>query len=93
MASFIHFRYVALNILMRAISVDAQAVQRHRTTILECVKVLALYINFFISFAFVSKTVTSFPLTFVLSRIRMPLSGKELLSLCFYWLMILMQSI
>ncbi|KAJ3677487.1 hypothetical protein LUZ60_003211 [Juncus effusus] len=33
-----NIRYVALNILMRAISVDAQAVQRHRTTILECVK-------------------------------------------------------
>ena len=33
------FRYVALNMLMRAIAVDALAVQRHRTTILECVKV------------------------------------------------------
>lgn len=32
-------RYVALNMLMKAISVDAQAVQRHRATILECVKV------------------------------------------------------
>uniref|UniRef100_A0A0E0NMF0 AP-1 complex subunit gamma n=1 Tax=Oryza rufipogon TaxID=4529 RepID=A0A0E0NMF0_ORYRU len=30
--------YVALNMLMRAITVDTQAVQRHRTTILECVK-------------------------------------------------------
>jgi hypothetical protein len=33
------FRYVALNMLMKAISVDTQAVQRHRATILECVKV------------------------------------------------------
>ncbi|VAI62577.1 unnamed protein product [Triticum turgidum subsp. durum] len=33
-----NIRYVALNILMRAITVDAQAVQRHRVTILECVK-------------------------------------------------------
>ncbi|KAF5191561.1 Ap-1 complex subunit gamma-1 [Thalictrum thalictroides] len=33
-----NIRYVALNMLMRAIAVDAQAVQRHRITILECVK-------------------------------------------------------
>ncbi|KAF0933493.1 hypothetical protein E2562_018579 [Oryza meyeriana var. granulata] len=33
-----NIRYVALNMLMRAINVDTQAVQRHRTTILECVK-------------------------------------------------------
>lgn len=33
-----NIRYVALNMLMRAISVDTQAVQRHRVTILECVK-------------------------------------------------------
>ncbi|CAN6274058.1 unnamed protein product [Urochloa humidicola] len=33
-----NIRYVALNMLMRAITVDALAVQRHRTTILECVK-------------------------------------------------------
>lgn len=32
-------RYVALNMLMKAVSVDSQAVQRHRATILECVKV------------------------------------------------------
>ncbi|PKI53941.1 hypothetical protein CRG98_025643, partial [Punica granatum] len=30
--------YVALNMLMKAMSVDTQAVQRHRATILECVK-------------------------------------------------------
>ncbi|PRQ37923.1 hypothetical protein RchiOBHm_Chr4g0408051 [Rosa chinensis] len=30
---------VVLNMLMRAITVDAQAVQRHWATILECVKV------------------------------------------------------
>lgn len=34
------FRYVALNMLMRAVTADAQAVQRHRATIIECVKVL-----------------------------------------------------
>lgn len=34
------FRYVGLNMLMKAIMVDAKAVQRHRATILECVKVL-----------------------------------------------------
>lgn len=33
-----NIRYVALNMLTRAISFDAQAVQRHRATILECVK-------------------------------------------------------
>lgn len=33
-----NIRYVALNMLTRAINVDAQAVQRHRATILECVK-------------------------------------------------------
>ncbi|GAA0185141.1 membrane traffic protein [Lithospermum erythrorhizon] len=33
-----NIRYVALNMLVRAISVDSQAVQRHRATILECVK-------------------------------------------------------
>ncbi|KAM7464608.1 hypothetical protein LguiA_032729 [Lonicera macranthoides] len=33
-----NIRYVALNMLMKAITVDTQAVQRHRATILECVK-------------------------------------------------------
>ncbi|CAN4075646.1 unnamed protein product [Withania somnifera] len=33
-----NIRYIALNMLMRAIAVDNQAVQRHRATILECVK-------------------------------------------------------
>ncbi|XP_022891525.1 AP-1 complex subunit gamma-2-like isoform X1 [Olea europaea var. sylvestris] len=33
-----NIRYVALNMLMKAISLDRQAVQRHLTTILECVK-------------------------------------------------------
>ncbi|KAH0677574.1 hypothetical protein KY285_025375 [Solanum tuberosum] len=33
-----NIRYVALNMLMKALAVDSQAVQRHRTTILECVK-------------------------------------------------------
>ncbi|XXG73082.1 hypothetical protein AAC387_Pa07g2060 [Persea americana] len=33
-----NIRYVALNMLMKAVGVDTQAVQRHRTTILECVK-------------------------------------------------------
>ncbi|KAK1316838.1 AP-1 complex subunit gamma-2 [Acorus calamus] len=33
-----NIRYVALNMLMKAAAVDAQAVQRHRATILECVK-------------------------------------------------------
>ncbi|KAG9144332.1 hypothetical protein Leryth_019427 [Lithospermum erythrorhizon] len=33
-----NIRYVALNMLMRAITVDSQAVQRHRATILACVK-------------------------------------------------------
>lgn len=36
----LYIRYVALNMLMKAITIDAQAVQRHRATILECVKVL-----------------------------------------------------
>ncbi|CAM0912965.1 unnamed protein product [Alopecurus aequalis] len=33
-----NIRYVALNMLMKAMAVDTQAVQRHRVTILECVK-------------------------------------------------------
>uniref|UniRef100_A0A803PE31 AP-1 complex subunit gamma n=1 Tax=Cannabis sativa TaxID=3483 RepID=A0A803PE31_CANSA len=33
-----NIRYVALNMLMKAMTVDTQAVQRHRATILECVK-------------------------------------------------------
>ncbi|XP_057774636.1 AP-1 complex subunit gamma-2-like isoform X4 [Salvia miltiorrhiza] len=33
-----NIRYVALNMLMKAISLDSQAVQRHRATIVECVK-------------------------------------------------------
>ncbi|KAJ0254565.1 AP-1 complex subunit gamma-2 [Hirschfeldia incana] len=33
-----NIRYVALNMLMRALTVDSKAVQRHRVTILECVK-------------------------------------------------------
>ncbi|EPS72982.1 hypothetical protein M569_01768 [Genlisea aurea] len=33
-----NIRYVALNMLMKAISLDSQAVQRQRATILECVK-------------------------------------------------------
>ncbi|THU54555.1 hypothetical protein C4D60_Mb10t26330 [Musa balbisiana] len=32
-------RYVALNMLMKAVTIESQAVQRHRTTILERVKV------------------------------------------------------
>ncbi|XP_051144906.1 AP-1 complex subunit gamma-2-like isoform X2 [Andrographis paniculata] len=33
-----NFRYVALNMLIKAVVLDSQAVQRHRTTIQECVK-------------------------------------------------------
>lgn len=33
-----NIRYVALNMLMRSVVVDSQAMQRHRATILECVK-------------------------------------------------------
>ncbi|XP_020979092.1 AP-1 complex subunit gamma-2 isoform X1 [Arachis ipaensis] len=33
-----NIRYVALNMLMKAVTADGQAVQRHRATILECVK-------------------------------------------------------
>ena len=35
----VNFRYIALNMLLKVVSVDTQAVQRHRTTIVECVKV------------------------------------------------------
>lgn len=46
MTQFAFFtRYVALNMLMRAINFDAQAVQRHRATILECVKVFSTVVS------------------------------------------------
>ena len=33
-----NMRYVALNILAKVVSVDLQAVQRHRSTVVDCVK-------------------------------------------------------
>lgn len=34
-----NIRYVALNTLARVVGVDTQAVQRHRATVVQCVKV------------------------------------------------------
>lgn len=37
-----NIRYVALNTLARVVGVDTQAVQRHRATVVQCVKVSSL---------------------------------------------------
>jgi AP-1 complex subunit gamma-1 len=42
-------RYVALNILAKVVSVDLQAVQRHRSTIVDCVKDADVSIRRFVS--------------------------------------------
>ena len=44
----VFFRHVALNMLMKAITIDAQAVKGHRATILECVKELHGLLTFFL---------------------------------------------
>ena len=38
MTNFSHIRYVALNTLLRTVSLDSNAVQRHRATVLDCLK-------------------------------------------------------
>ncbi|KAJ8451657.1 hypothetical protein Cgig2_018291 [Carnegiea gigantea] len=55
-----NIRYVALNMLTRAINVDAQAVQRHRATILECVKKMSFQISFPVPSILVRLTATLF---------------------------------
>jgi AP-1 complex subunit gamma-1 len=40
-----NIRYVALNTLARVVGVDTQAVQRHRATVVQCVKVSDLLSN------------------------------------------------